>query len=103
MVSMCCIPIANEKDQEEYKKLLDSIIVLAQHEVALVSNGGLSCWDADQLAHIVIPEMRQLLQYLCKRRAFPKIRKAAAFSGIRIFNDRLIEYVEPHSLRRSNS
>ena len=73
--SMCCIPIANKKDQEEYKKLLDSIIALAQHEVAQVSNGGFSCWDADQLAHIVIPEMRQLRQYLLKGELFLKYGK----------------------------
>lgn len=79
VVSMCCIPIANEKDQEEYKKLLDSIIALAQHEVDLISNGGFSCWDADQLAHIVIPEMRQLLQYLLKGELFLKYGKRQRF------------------------
>lgn len=79
MGSVCCMPIANEKDREEYKKLLDSIIALAQHEVALISNGGISCWDADQLAHIVIPEMRQLLQHLLKGELFLKYGKQQRF------------------------
>ena len=75
MGSMYCIPIANEKEREEYEKLLDSIIALAQHEVDLISKGGISCWNADQLAHIVIPEMTQLRQYLLKGELFLKYGK----------------------------
>lgn len=75
MDSMCRMPIANEKDREEYKKILESIISLAQNEAAMISKGGISCWNADQLAHIVIPEMTQLRQYLLKGELFLKYGK----------------------------
>ena len=64
--------IADVKDLEEYKEILDDIIGLAHHEVTLMSNGGKSCWNADQLKKGVIPEMVELQQYVLRGELFLK-------------------------------
>lgn len=69
------IPIANAKDREEYKEILENIIGFAHREVAIIRSGGVSCWDADQLEQVVIPEMTQLLHSLTKGELFLKYGK----------------------------
>lgn len=69
------IPIVNVKEWEEYKEILDSIIALAHHEVAIIRNGGISCWNGDQLERIVITEMVELRQYLLRGELFLKYGK----------------------------
>lgn len=73
--SVYLIPIENVRDWEEYKKILDNIIVFAHHEVTTIRNGGISCWDVDQLERVVIPEMINLLQYLLRSKLFLKYGK----------------------------
>ena len=70
--SSCCILIDDMADLEEYKVLLKSIITLAQHEVTIISNGEKSKWNIDQLNHIVIPEINELIQHLMKNELFLK-------------------------------
>lgn len=67
--------IANVKDLEEYKEILDSIIGLAHYEVAIISNGGKSCWNVDQLEKGVIPEMVELQQHVLRGELFLKYGK----------------------------
>jgi hypothetical protein len=67
--------IANVKDLEEYKEMFDNIIGLAQHEVTIISNGGSSCWNVDQLEKGVIPEMVELQQYILGGELFLKYGK----------------------------
>lgn len=69
------ILIEDAKDWEEYKEILDNIIGFAHHEVTTIRNGGISCWNADQLERVVIPEMIELLQYLLRGELFLKYGK----------------------------
>ncbi len=72
MGSSCCILIENMADLEEYKMLLENIITLAQNEVAILGNGGSSRWNVDQINHVVIPEMRELIQHMGQGELFLK-------------------------------
>ena len=74
--SSCCILIDNVFDLEEYKMLLESIITLAQQEVTIISIGGSSRWNVNQLNHIVIPETTELIQHLMKGELFLKYGKS---------------------------
>ena len=67
-----CISIANVKDFEEYKEILENIITLANREVTIISKGGISDWYLVQLESIVLPEMGELLQYILKGYLFLK-------------------------------
>ena len=75
MGSSCRMSIATVKEREEYKEILDNIIGFARHEVTIIKNGGISCWNADQLEWVVIPEMIELLQYLLRGELFLKYGK----------------------------
>lgn len=73
--SVYLIPIENVRDCEEYKKIVDDIIGFAHHEVTTIRNGGISCWNVDQLELVVIPEMTELLQHLLEGELFLKYGK----------------------------
>ena len=64
MGAACCITIANEKDLEEYKDLLESIIDLAHHEIVIINSGGTSDWWFNHLEGVILPEAKELLQYI---------------------------------------
>lgn len=66
MGTACCITIANKKDLEEYRDLLESIIGLAQHEISIISNGGTSDWWINHLEGVILPEAEDLLKYILK-------------------------------------
>ena len=69
------MPITNVKDLEEYKEILDNIIVLAHYEAAVIRNGGESCWDLNLLEKCVIPEIAELQQYVLSGELFLKYGK----------------------------
>ena len=75
MDSLCRMLIVTVKDREEYKQILDDIIGFAHHEVTIIRNGGISCWNVDQLERVVIPEMIELRQYLLRGELFLKYGK----------------------------
>lgn len=64
--------IAESKDLEEYKKLLETIISLTHNEVTIISKGIASDWELSQLDGVVLPEMNELMQYLDRGQLYLK-------------------------------
>ena len=92
MGSSCCILIDNMADLEEYKMLLESILTLAQHEVAILGNGGSSRWNMNQLNHVVIPEMKELIQHMGQGELFLKygnVRSQRLLESVYLITDSL--------------
>ncbi len=71
----CCITIANEKDLEEYKDLLESIIDLAHHEIVIINSDGTSDWWFNHLEGVILPEAELLHKYILKDQLFLKYGK----------------------------
>ena len=92
MGSSCCILIDNMADLEEYTMLLESILTLAQHEVAILGNGGSSRWNMNQLNHVVIPEMKELIQHMGQGELFLKygnVRSQRLLESVYLITDSL--------------
>lgn len=75
MGAACCITIAKAKDLEEYRNLLESIIDLAQHEISIINNGGISDWWFNHLEGVILPEAKELLKYILEGQLFLKYGK----------------------------
>ena len=75
MGAACCITIAKAKDLEEYRDLLVSIIDLAQHEISIINNGGISDWWFNHLEGVILPEAEELLKYILEGQLFLKYGK----------------------------
>lgn len=72
MGDSCLISIAKADDLAEYKELLEGIVDLAEHEISIINNGGTSEWYFNHLNEIILPEAKELLEYILKGQLFLK-------------------------------
>ena len=68
----CCITITKIDDLKEYKEILENIIDLVEHEISFITNGGTSDWYFNHLEGVILPEAKELLEYILKGQLFLK-------------------------------
>lgn len=59
----------------KYEILLVCIIDLAQHEISIINNGGISDWWFNHLEGVILPEAEELLKYILEGQLFLKYGK----------------------------